>query len=104
VAEHTAGIGQLRGAVTYYVGLVASGDTVLVLRRGKPVAKMYGPRQVMPRDENLCGCTSTNRPHRASVAVLRSRIARIFDDIAEGQAVEVVRRGRSVAHICGVIG
>lgn len=90
----------MRSAVVHYMDLAIDGDTILVLRRGKSVAKISGVNVLVAGGRTCCRCIPTVAPVRASYAVLRSQTARMLDRVAAGVAVDVVQRGSAVAHIC----
>ena len=100
MSEYTIGIGQLRSAVLHYLDLAAGGDTIFIVRRGKSLARMYSLDPSVAVGERRCSCTPNAVPIRASISALRAQAARYFDRIAAGEAVNVICRGREVAHIC----
>ena len=83
------GLGQLRSDACTYLGRVAAGETLDVVRRGKLVARIVsaGDVRVAP-DAGWVGLDE-----------LRTRAGRCFDRVAAGQTIEVLRGGKLVARI-----
>lgn len=83
------GLGQLRNDGCTYLGRVAAGETLDVVRRGKLVARIVsvGDVRVAP-DAGWVGLDE-----------LRTRAGRCFDRVAAGQTIEVLRGGELVARI-----
>lgn len=87
------GLGQLRSDACTYLGRVAAGETLEVVRRGKLVARIVsvGDVRVAP-DARWVGLDE-----------LRMRAGRCFDRVAAGQTIEVLRGGKLVARIVSAV-
>jgi len=87
------GLGQLRSDTCRYLGRVAAGETIDVVRRGKLVARIapVGDCRVAPIPAHAGGWVRLDE--------LRQRAGRCFDKVAAGQTLEVVRGGKLVARI-----
>src|ERR1700737_4983905 len=83
------GLGRLRSDARTYLGRVAAGEALDVVRRGKLVARIVsvGDVRVTP-DVGWIGLDE-----------LRTRAGRCFDRVAAGQTIEVLRGGNLVARI-----
>jgi antitoxin (DNA-binding transcriptional repressor) of toxin-antitoxin stability system len=83
------GLGQLRSGTCTYLGRVAAGETLDVVRRGKLVARIVSAGDVrMVPDAGWVGLDE-----------LRTRAGRCFDRVTAGQTIEVLRSGQLVARI-----
>jgi antitoxin (DNA-binding transcriptional repressor) of toxin-antitoxin stability system len=84
------GLGQLRSDACTYLGRVAAGATINVVRRGKLVARIasVGDARVPPILARSVGLDE-----------LRTRAGRCFDRVAAGETVYVLRGGEPVACI-----
>jgi antitoxin (DNA-binding transcriptional repressor) of toxin-antitoxin stability system len=82
------GLGQLRSDTCTYLGRVAAGETMNVVRRGKLVARIMPVEDVAPDAGRWVGLDE-----------LRTRAGRCFDRVAAVQTIEVIRGGKLVARI-----
>ena len=83
------GLGRLRSDARTYLGRVAAGETLDVVRRGKLVARIVSVGDVgVAPDAGWIGLDE-----------LRTRAGRCFDRVAAGQTIEVLRGGELVARI-----
>jgi antitoxin (DNA-binding transcriptional repressor) of toxin-antitoxin stability system len=86
------GLGQLRSDACTYLGRVAAGETIDVMRRGKLVARIASVGDVRaPIPADAGGPVALDE--------LRQRAGRCFDRVAAGETVYVVRGGKLVARI-----
>jgi antitoxin (DNA-binding transcriptional repressor) of toxin-antitoxin stability system len=87
------GLGQLRSDACTYLGRVAAGETIDVVRRGKLVARIasVGDVRVAPIPADAGGPVALDE--------LRQRAGRCFDRVAAGETVYVLRGGKLVARI-----
>jgi antitoxin (DNA-binding transcriptional repressor) of toxin-antitoxin stability system len=82
------GLGQLRSDACTYLGRVAAGETLNVVRRGKLVARIMSAGDAVPATTGSVGLDE-----------LRTRAGRCFDRVAAGETVYVLRGGKLVARI-----
>jgi antitoxin (DNA-binding transcriptional repressor) of toxin-antitoxin stability system len=89
---HAIGIGQFRGDLRNYVERVATGETFVVWRRGRPVARFYPAHDM--HDMLL----------PVQLSDLRTRASRLFDRVTDGETIAVEYRGRTVAALQSWVG
>jgi antitoxin (DNA-binding transcriptional repressor) of toxin-antitoxin stability system len=87
------GLGQLRSNACGYLGRVAAGETIDVVRRGKMVAR------IVPAGDSRMTPVPADADRRIELDELRQRAGRYFDRVAAGQTIEVIRGGKLVARI-----
>lgn len=93
--KNQIGLGQLRSHTCGYFERIAAGETIEVVRRGTPVARILPiagdptePPVLRSVDKGMCRLDD-----------LRSRAGRIFDRVAAGEEMEVIWRDRLVARL-----
>ncbi|HTX97862.1 MAG TPA: hypothetical protein VME67_25310 [Mycobacterium sp.] len=93
------GLGQLRSDACAYLGRVAAGETIDVVRRGKLVARILpvGDGRVAPIPARCVKVADAGG--WVGLDELRTRAGRCFDRVAAGETVYVVRGGRLLARI-----
>ena len=89
---HAIGIGQFRGDLRNYVERVATGETFVVWRRGRPVARFYPAH----------GMHDMLLP--VQLSDLRTRASRLFDRVADGETIAIEYRGQTVAALQSWVG
>ncbi len=95
------GLGQLRSDACTYLGRVAAGETMNVVRRGKLVARIMsvGDWRVAPIPARHVKDVAPDAGRWVGLDELRTRAGRCFDRVAAGQTIEVIRGGKMVARI-----
>jgi antitoxin (DNA-binding transcriptional repressor) of toxin-antitoxin stability system len=94
------GLGQLRSHTCGYMDLVAAGETIGVVRRGKLAGwiRSTGDGRLAQPNTGVNGNGRTNLLP-VDLGEFRCRAGRYFDQVAAGRTVEVVHRGKRVARI-----
>ena len=95
------GLGQLRSDACTYLGRVADGETIDVVRRGKLVARIepVGDWRLAPIPQRLVKDAAPDAGGWVGLDELRTRAGRCFDRVAAGETVYVVRGGKMLARI-----
>lgn len=95
------GLGQLRSDACTYLGRVAAGETIDVVRRGKLVARIapVGDLRVAPIPARSVKEPAPDAGGWVGLDELRTRAGRCFDRVAAGETVYVVRGGKILARI-----
>jgi antitoxin (DNA-binding transcriptional repressor) of toxin-antitoxin stability system len=95
------GLGQLRSNACTYLGRVAAGETIDVVRRGKLVARIVpvGDWRVAPIPARSVKVAAPDAGGWVGLDELRTHAGRCFDRVAAGETVYVVRGGRLLARI-----
>jgi prevent-host-death family protein len=95
------GLGQLRNAACAYLGRVAAGETIDVVRRGKLVARIVpvGAWRVAPIPARSVTDGVPDATGWVGLEDLRKRAGQCFDRVAAGETIYVVRGGRLLARI-----
>ena len=95
------GLGQLRSDTCRYLGRVAAGETLDIVRRGKLVARIasVGDVRVAPIPARSVNDVAPDAGGWVGLDELRTRAGRCFDRVAAGETVYVLRGGRLVARI-----
>jgi antitoxin (DNA-binding transcriptional repressor) of toxin-antitoxin stability system len=95
------GLGQLRSNACTYLGRVAAGETIDVLRRGKLVARIVpvGDWRVAPNPARSVKVAAPDAGGWVGLDELRTRAGRCFDRVAAGETISVVRGGKLLARI-----
>jgi antitoxin (DNA-binding transcriptional repressor) of toxin-antitoxin stability system len=95
------GLGQLRSDACTYLGRVAAGETINVVRRGKLVARIasVGDLRVAPIPARSVKDVAADAGGWVGLDELRTRAGRCFDRVAAGETVYVLRGGKLVARI-----
>jgi antitoxin (DNA-binding transcriptional repressor) of toxin-antitoxin stability system len=95
------GLGQLRSDVCTYLGRVAAGETINVVRRGKLVARIVsvGDVRAAPIPARSGKDVAPDAGGWVGLDELRTRAGRCFDRVAAGETVYVVRGGKILALI-----
>jgi antitoxin (DNA-binding transcriptional repressor) of toxin-antitoxin stability system len=98
------GLGQLRSDACTYLGRVAAGETIDVVRRGKRVARIVpvGDRRVAPIPARSVKVAAPDAGTWIGLDELRTRAGRCFDRVVAGETVYVVRGGKLLARIVSV--
>src|SRR5581483_10592568 len=89
------GLGQLRSNACTYLGRVAAGETIDVVRRGKLVARIapVGDASVTPIPARSVKDPAPDAGGWVGMDELRTRAGRCFDRVAAGETVYLVRGG-----------
>jgi antitoxin (DNA-binding transcriptional repressor) of toxin-antitoxin stability system len=95
------GLGQLRSNACTYLGRVAAGETIDVLRRGKLVARIVpvGDWRVAPIPARSVKVAAPDAGGWVGLDELRTRAGRCFDRVAAGETICIVRGGKLLARI-----
>jgi len=95
------GLGQLRSNACTYLGRVAAGETIDVVRRGKLVARIVPVRdwRVAPIPARSVKVAAADAGGWVGLDELRTRAGRCFDRVAAGETIYVVRGGKLLARI-----
>ena len=98
------GLGQLRSDACTYLGRVAAGETIDIVRRGKLVARIapVGDWRVAPIPQRSVKDVAADAGGWVGIDELRTRAGRCFDRVAAGETVYVVRGGKMLARIVSV--
>ncbi len=93
------GLGELRTRAGRCFDRVAAGETIWVVWRGKMVAKIASVACDTGAPATLPDRVGAGARLPVQLDQLRSRAGRYFDRVAEGETIEVVRRGKLVGRI-----
>ncbi len=95
------GLGQLRSDTCTYLGRVAAGETLDVVRRGKLVARItsVGDLRVAPIPARSVTDVALDAGGWVGLDELRTRAGQCFDRVAAGETIYVVRGGKIIARI-----
>jgi antitoxin (DNA-binding transcriptional repressor) of toxin-antitoxin stability system len=99
------GLGQLRSDACTYLGRVAAGETINVVRRGKLVARILpaGDWRAAPIPARTAlSDAAPDAGGWVGLDELRTRTGRCFDRVAAGETIYVVRGGKLLARIVSV--
>lgn len=92
------GLEELRTRAGHLFDRVAAGETIEVAWRERLVARIESVTS-KPRNSLTVATAAQDAGGRVGLAELRTRPGRFFDRVADGQTIEVVRRGKLVARI-----
>ncbi len=87
------GLDELRKRAGRCFDRVAAGETLFVVRDGSLLAR------IVPAGDSRTAPVAVDAGPRVELEELRRRAGRYFDRVAAGQAIEVTRGGKLVAHI-----
>jgi len=95
------GLGQLRSNACGYLGRVAAGETIDVVRRGKMVARIVsvGDWRLAPIPPRSVKVMAPDAGEWVGLDELRTRAGQCFDRVAAGETIYVVRGGKLLARI-----
>ena len=98
------GLGQLRSDACTYLGRVAAGETIDVVRHGKLVARIasVGDMRVAPMPARSVKDVAPDAGGWVGLDELRTRAGRCFDRVAAGETIYVVRGGKMIARIVSI--
>jgi antitoxin (DNA-binding transcriptional repressor) of toxin-antitoxin stability system len=99
------GLGQLRSDACTYLGRVAAGETINVVRRGKLVGRIVptGDWRAAPIPARTAlSDAAPDAGGWVGLDELRTRTGRCFDRVAAGETIYVVRGGKLLARIVSV--
>lgn len=97
--ERAIGIGQLRANTRAYLEIAASGETLLIVRRGRPVARIEALLQDSPGDDSCLLPSEDHGVLSVDIAHFRSQASRYLDQVIGHSVVHVLCRGRPLAQI-----
>lgn len=87
------GLDELRTRAGRCLDRVAAGETIDIVRGGRLLAR------IVPAGEPTTTATRADAGRQIELDELRKRAGRYFDQVAEGQTIEVIRGGTLVARI-----
>jgi prevent-host-death family protein len=94
------GVGQLRSNTCGYIERVLAGETIEIIRRGRPVARIVSAAGDRAAPSALPDLVAENGADgRIALAGLRSRAGRCLDRVAAGERIWIVWHDKLVARI-----